>query len=111
MRFSAFFVLSLFQVLAQMSFFNPDTADLKTFCPIPPNANSREFGMILCPVRPASKRKCGEGILPLFVTAGRMPAARKAGTASPHGFPKKGNKMITPPLILSSQTAILPLSL
>ena len=26
---------------------------------------------------------CGEGILPLFSTDGKMPAGRKAGTASP----------------------------
>jgi len=26
---------------------------------------------------------CGEGILPLFSAAGKMPAGRKAGTASP----------------------------
>jgi carbamoyl-phosphate synthase large subunit len=35
-------------------------------------------------------RKCGEGILPLFSTIGKMPTGRKAGTASPLseiGFP------------------------
>jgi len=33
---------------------------------------------------------CGEGILPLFPTAGKMPAGRKAGTASPRtAFYKK----------------------
>jgi leucyl-tRNA synthetase len=33
--------------------------------------------------KPIIDSRCGEGILPLFTTTGKMPAGRKAGTASP----------------------------